>query len=108
MTSTALGASGLPGAADRLLAATENADREQLTAAADGLLRCAEPRHGAALADLRAVEWLSPEARYSLDLLIAELDAAAPDPEPPPGLDPAERVRRDQWRAQRAAKPADG
>lgn len=96
-----LGASGMPEAAALVLPWLGEGDIEEITAAADALLRCAGPRH---LVELQAfegdaIEW-SPEARYSYALLMAEI-SDRPPPDPPAELDSAEKVRRDRWLALR-------
>ena len=47
----------------------------------------------------------SPEARFSLDLLAAELAGSPERPAPPPDLDPSEKERRKIWRKQRPLRP---
>jgi HEAT repeat protein len=96
----ALGALGLPAAAPHLLPWLYGSAEEQ-TAAADGLMRSAgmQARAGlnAALAD--GGPWTA-EAEYSLHLLRQRLDPSVPAPVSE-RLDAAERMRRDQWLAQR-------
>lgn len=97
----ALGALGRAEAAALLLPWLASRNTENLTAAADALLRCA----GAdALPDLvAALERGGPwptEAAYSLALLRQALDPSAPAPDPG-RLDTAEARRREAWRAAR-------
>lgn len=98
----ALGAGALPEAAPILLPWLRGS-REESTAAADALLRCADrsaaPQLEAALAI--AAE-LPPEARFSLALLAESLDLAGPAPDEST-LDPAEVHRRRAWQAARPA-----
>lgn len=96
----ALGACALPRAAPLLLPWLRGT-REESTAAADALLRCAD----ATLAPELAAWWeraepLPPEARFSLALLCANLDCAGPAPDER-SLDPAEAARRREWQAAR-------
>lgn len=105
----ALGATGLP-ACGRLAAPWLRSPRpDEVTAAADALLRCAGPE---ALPEVRAAlarpEALSDEARYSFALLLAELDPAAPAAQAPPTLASGERQRRERWAAERKDRPGSG
>lgn len=101
----ALGASALPEAAPLLLDGLRGT-AEESTAAADGLLRCAD---AAILPQLRALlpgggPW-TPEAAFSLGLLCRELGDPELFPLPAPP-DPSEAERRRRWAAERPA-PAE-
>lgn len=96
----ALGALGQPQAAPWILPWL-SAPPEEATAAADALLRCADAR---VLDELRRARATTPEAAFSLALLLRRLEGGdAQEPQPPAGLDPAEAARRRQWDAARAA-----
>jgi len=103
----AAGAPGLAEAAPWILPWLVHGDAEERTAAADALLRCADPDPGL-LEVLRRVHAgeagpLSPEAAWSLILLRLEID---PGWRPPEGLAESERRRRERWRAERSLRPA--
>jgi len=102
-TLEALGALGLPAAVPHLLPWLRGSAEEQ-TAAADALLRCAGAQERAALDETlaRGGPWTA-EAEYSLHLLRHRLDPAAAAPASE-RLDVAERMRRDQWLAQRGTR----
>jgi hypothetical protein len=74
----------------------ENGNREVQTAAADALLRSCPENHFQRLNMFLALESrISPEARFSLSLLLQTR------PKAPSELDPAEIERRRRWRTQR-------
>ena len=101
----AMGASGLSSMQDLLLPWLRTGNLEEITAAADALLRCADERVNAELtALLQSQTPLSPEARYSLRLLSAPAETMGAVVMPP-GLDPSEAARRVQWWHERAQKP---
>jgi len=104
----ALGAMGLPELAPEILPWLRDGNLEESTAAADALLRCADQSSLRALQAAQASlqEQFSPEARYSLELLLAQLEEQ--DIEQltvPPELDPSEAERRRQWALARADRP---
>lgn len=101
----AMGASGLASMQTELVHWLKTGNLEELTAAADALLRCASEATFAELsAHLASDAMLSPEARYSLQLLFTEIDAMT-DLALPAGLDSSEAKRRQQWRVQRTERP---
>ena len=101
----AMGASGLASMQTELVYWLQNGNLEELTAAADALLRCANEASFAELsAYLAADAMLSPEARYSLQLLFTEADAVS-ELTLATGLDASEGKRRQQWRLQRSERP---
>jgi hypothetical protein len=101
----AMGASGLASMQTELLYWLQTGNLEELTAAADALLRCAnEDIFPQLAAHIASDAPLSPEARYSLQLLftgVEAMDTLAI----PTGLDSSEAKRRQQWRRQRAERP---
>jgi hypothetical protein len=101
----AMGASGLASMETELLYWLQTGNLEEITAAADALLRCASEDSFAQLsAHLASDAMLSPEARYSLQLLFTQSDAVG-DLALPQGLDSSEAKRRQQWRLQRGDRP---
>ncbi|RMH02523.1 MAG: hypothetical protein D6702_08715 [Planctomycetota bacterium] len=104
----ALGATGSAQAAELALPWLLAGTRDERTAAADALLRCAGPGLGERLPRPEPGPAWSPEARWSLALLRAELDPTAPPPTPPPGLASGEQERRRRWAAARARRPGAG
>ncbi|MDP7062041.1 MAG: hypothetical protein QF489_03790 [Planctomycetota bacterium] len=101
----AMGASGLNEMQGTLLQWLKDGSMEEMTAAADALLRCAGQEPMAELSTmLTSNKVLSPEARYSLALLFTEVDAIdALDW--PQGLDSSEAHRRRLWRLEREDRP---
>ncbi len=98
----ALGATGLPAAAPLLLPWLDG-NAEESTAAADGLLRCADASQRAPIAAaLARPAARTPEAAYSLALLLHALDPTTPAAAAT-GLDAAETARRDAYLAARSA-----
>jgi len=101
----AIGASGLSSMQNFLLPWLRTGNLEEITAAADALLRCADEQIFAELSALLNSETpLSPEARYSLQLLLTPGGTVAPLTLPA-GLDPSEATRRVQWWHDRTQKP---
>ncbi len=101
----AMGASGLSSMQDTLLQWLKDGNMEEMTAAADALLRCAGPEPMAELSAMLTSDMvLSPEARYSLALLFTEVETLA-ELEVPTGLDSSEAQRRLQWRLEREQRP---
>jgi len=101
----AIGASGLSSMQNFLLPWLRTGNLEEITAAADALLRCADEQILAELSALLNSETpLSPEARYSLQLLLTPGGTVAPLTLPA-GLDPSEATRRVQWWHDRTQKP---
>lgn len=102
----ALGASGLITAVPYCLTWLQHGNVEVRTAAADALLKCATHRHLAEVQTLVDTEiYLSSEAQYALAVLTAELQREKAEPEPPLGLSPSEKQRRDLWRSLREFLP---
>ena len=101
----AMGASGLSSMGTPLLAWLQTGNMEEITAAADALLRCADEE---ALPEVAAVltsdSLLSPESRYSLKLLLSD-DQGLEDVELPVGLDSSGGKRRLAWRMERVDRP---
>jgi hypothetical protein len=101
----AMGASGLSSMQDTLMQWLREGNMEEMTAAADALLRCAGPEPLTELsAMLTSDKVFSPEARYSIALLFTEI-AAIDDLEVPQGLDASEAQRRKGWRLLREDRP---
>ena len=103
-TLEALGACGLPEAAPELLRWLRDGGRDEATAAADALLRCADRAAAEEALRSAAERSLTPAARWSLALLAADVGPTEEEPSPPPDLDPAEVRRREEWRAERALR----
>jgi HEAT repeat protein len=101
----ALGGSGLEEAAGLVLPWLSDGDYAERSAAADALLRCAGPGVLPQVTAALAGDGLSPEARYALELLRADLDPAAPAAAAPAGLASGEQARRDRWRLERVRRP---
>ncbi|MBO47211.1 MAG: hypothetical protein CMJ96_10025 [Planctomycetes bacterium] len=104
----ALASSGSPEAANLAVEWLQKGNYQTATAAADCLLRCAHSlEHFQAARDNRSQEHLSPEARWSLYLLVmSTTEKVAPLPslileQVPEG----ERTRRSRWSALRAQMP---
>ena len=92
----ALGGTGMAEASLLIFPYLENGNREVQTAAADALLRSCPENHFQRLNMFLALESrISPEARFSLSLLLQTR------PKAPSELDPAEIERRRRWRTQR-------
>lgn len=101
----AMGASGLSAMQTTLLQWLKEGNMEEMTAAADALLRCAGTESMTELAAMLTSEkTFSPEARYSLALLFTDLDAIA-ELDLPQGLDASEAQRRQAWRMSREDRP---
>ncbi|MFQ5749591.1 MAG: HEAT repeat domain-containing protein [Planctomycetota bacterium] len=105
----AMGAAGLPEAANTILPWLSHGNREETTAAADALLRCGgkeclKPVRKA----LSKPEDLSDEAHYSLSILLSILNGKAPPAQPRPALSPSEKERRDRWAQERRMRTAGG
>jgi HEAT repeat protein len=102
----ALGAAGLPTAAASLWPWLKNGNLEERSAAADAMLRCAGQEQAAALQKflLQPSVILGPEARYSLQVLLADLAQLPANELANSVAEPAEteKQRRDRWRQQRA------
>lgn len=98
----AMGASGLAVMQDSILLWLREGNLEESTAAADALLRCADSQIQRPIeVFLNSDALLSPEGRWALECLRAELqsDYQAVLPE---GLDPSEKTRRERWAAERS------
>ncbi|TAH38671.1 MAG: hypothetical protein EYC70_04695 [Planctomycetota bacterium] len=100
----ALGACGLQELAPLAAPWLRSTSTEEVTAAADALLRCAGVDAIAALDEaLARPERLSDEAHYALSLLRAELQGTPAAARPT--LAATEKERRDRWREQRRERP---
>ncbi len=105
----AMGALGLSDAANVILPWLSHGNREEVTAAADGLLRCGGKD---CLKQVRKTlskpENLSDEARYSLSLLLSILNPKAPPAQAPATLSVSEKERRDRWARERRLRQKSG
>ncbi len=100
----ALAAAGNDEAALLALPWLERGNRDETTEAANTLLRCASSALFPVARRVLAAATLSPEARWSLLLLLHDGESG-PSPTPPPGLADGERIRRLAWARARARRP---
>ncbi|MDP6850366.1 MAG: hypothetical protein QF524_05465, partial [Planctomycetota bacterium] len=108
----ALASSGSSEAADIAVEWLKKGNYQTATAAADCLLRCASSsKHFQAALELIGSDSLSPEANWSLHLLLSEpndLILFAPTDPAKDSIPQGERERRKQWALQRKFRPGLG